>query len=271
VHLEIQRWRTLSVVLSDACSHTLLPQEDEEKINHRIPHRFEPLTNIGANWCCHCGQMLPLGRKNARKCSECDITCHANCAHLVPDFCGMSMETANQLLRNLRVIKSQQDAQGRPQPTKQHSHRPSGSMTMPSGGPGMGQLNQAMGGMRLEPMSPAQAQQQSDPGYQRQPQSPPMGAMNVSPQDPRFSQYSQQSGPPYQQQQQQQQQQQPTSMPPRPPPGARMAGPGPQGGYMDPSIPQRPPPGYEQQQPMLPPGSDLDGSGSLGFDVGYHG
>lgn len=48
--------------------------------------------------------MLPLGRKNSRKCSECDITCHANCAHLVPDFCGMSMETANQLLRDWRDI-----------------------------------------------------------------------------------------------------------------------------------------------------------------------
>lgn len=48
--------------------------------------------------------MLPLGRKNARRCSECNITCHANCAHLVPDFCGMSMETANELLRNWRDI-----------------------------------------------------------------------------------------------------------------------------------------------------------------------
>ena len=77
---------------------------DEEKINHRIPHRFEPITNIGTNWCCHCGYMLPIGRKNARRCTECDITCHANCAHLVPDFCGMSMETANQLLRDWRDI-----------------------------------------------------------------------------------------------------------------------------------------------------------------------
>jgi hypothetical protein len=77
---------------------------DEEKVNHRIPHRFEPITNIGTNWCCHCGYMLPIGRKNARRCTECDITCHANCAHLVPDFCGMSMETANQLLRDWRDI-----------------------------------------------------------------------------------------------------------------------------------------------------------------------
>lgn len=42
---------------------------DEEKINHRIPHRFEPFSNMGANWCCHCGYMLPLGRKQCRKCT----------------------------------------------------------------------------------------------------------------------------------------------------------------------------------------------------------
>jgi hypothetical protein len=41
---------------------------EEEKLNHRIPHRFEPFSNMGANWCCHCGYILPLGRKN-RKCS----------------------------------------------------------------------------------------------------------------------------------------------------------------------------------------------------------
>lgn len=42
---------------------------EEEKLNHRIPHRFEPTTNLGANWCCHCGYMLPVGKKNARKCT----------------------------------------------------------------------------------------------------------------------------------------------------------------------------------------------------------
>lgn len=42
---------------------------DEEKINHRIPHRFEKFANVGANWCCHCGYMLPLGKKNCRKCT----------------------------------------------------------------------------------------------------------------------------------------------------------------------------------------------------------
>jgi len=110
---------------------------DEEKINHRIPHRFEPLTNIGANWCCHCGYMLPLGRKNSRKCSECDITCHANCAHLVPDFCGMSMETANQLLRDWRDINKARGGKANAvprQPTvthaQQYQHSPVSSVDM---------------------------------------------------------------------------------------------------------------------------------------------
>ena len=42
---------------------------DEEKINHRIPHRFQPFSNMTANWCCHCGYILPFGKKNCRKCS----------------------------------------------------------------------------------------------------------------------------------------------------------------------------------------------------------
>lgn len=41
---------------------------DEAKLNHRIPHRFEAYGNISANWCCHCGYLLPLGRKQPRRC-----------------------------------------------------------------------------------------------------------------------------------------------------------------------------------------------------------
>ncbi|CAO3647232.1 unnamed protein product [Cunninghamella echinulata] len=78
---------------------------DEDKLNHRIPHRFEPITNIGANWCCHCGYILPLGSRSAKKCSECSITCHVKCAHLVPDFCGLSMEMANQMLAEIKAAK----------------------------------------------------------------------------------------------------------------------------------------------------------------------
>lgn len=78
---------------------------DEEKINHRIPHRFEQFSNIGANWCCHCGYLLPIGRKQGKKCNECGLTCHAACQHLVPDFCGMSMIVANEILETISRTK----------------------------------------------------------------------------------------------------------------------------------------------------------------------
>ncbi|KAI1436152.1 hypothetical protein GGR50DRAFT_686629 [Xylaria sp. CBS 124048] len=81
---------------------------DEEKINHRIPHRFTPFSNVTANWCCHCGYILPFGKKNCRKCNECGLTAHAHCVHLVPDFCGMSMAVANQILEGIRAGKQRQ-------------------------------------------------------------------------------------------------------------------------------------------------------------------
>lgn len=83
---------------------------DEEKINHRIPHRFQAFGNYTANWCCHCGYLLPFGKKSSRKCSECGLTAHVGCAHLVPDFCGMSMAVANQILEGIRTQKQRQKA-----------------------------------------------------------------------------------------------------------------------------------------------------------------
>lgn len=82
---------------------------DEAKLNHRIPHRFEPISNRGTKWCCHCGYILPWGKKNLRKCSECDIMCHVQCAHLVPDFCGMSMGMANKILTAIQDTKRSQE------------------------------------------------------------------------------------------------------------------------------------------------------------------
>ena len=49
---------------------------DEERLNHKIPHRFETFSNVGANWCCHCGYILPLGRKQCRKCTGKWQFCH---------------------------------------------------------------------------------------------------------------------------------------------------------------------------------------------------
>ncbi|KAJ1547596.1 Serine/threonine kinase, partial [Cladochytrium tenue] len=61
------------------------------------------------SWCCHCGSMLPLlmgsssggGSGSARRrhqsattaavrCSECGVSAHRECAHFVPDLCGLS-------------------------------------------------------------------------------------------------------------------------------------------------------------------------------------
>lgn len=138
---------------------------DEEKINHRIPHRFEPFTNMGASWCCHCGYMLPLGRKSARRCSDsaCGITCHDHCTHLVPDFCGMSMENANRLLTDWRNINKIRQTAPKP---------PAKTPMLPPSSPEM--ITGAMGGMKLSetPMDGPPPRQQS-PSQDRYNQRPP--------------------------------------------------------------------------------------------------
>lgn len=40
---------------------------------------------------------------------ECGLSVHAQCAHLVPDFCGMSMEVANHIITVTRETKDKQD------------------------------------------------------------------------------------------------------------------------------------------------------------------
>lgn len=84
--------------------------------------------------------MLPFGRKNARRCTECDITCHANCAHLVPDFCGMKMEVANELLRSMQDIKRRREdrEQRRPPTSRQEQIQ---TAAAPSLETQMGQMN----------------------------------------------------------------------------------------------------------------------------------
>lgn len=92
-------------VVTKCISKSGVNLDDEAKLNHRIPHRFEPVLNRGTKWCCHCGHILPWGRKNVRKCSECGVMCHTQCTHLVPDFCGMSMEMANKILMTIKSTK----------------------------------------------------------------------------------------------------------------------------------------------------------------------
>lgn len=150
---------------------------DEEKINHRIPHRFDTITNLSANWCCHCGYMLPLGRRNAKKCTECNITCHATCAHLVPDFCGMSNERANYLLAQIRDIKDLKTRQKSPTTAyKQPTMSPIAGL--PIGGYQDIQqpqtLESQLGGMRIDedPFAPPPPPVQTNiPPQQQQPYS----------------------------------------------------------------------------------------------------
>ncbi|GLB38534.1 putative protein kinase c [Lyophyllum shimeji] len=238
-------------VVTKCISKSNTGEGDEEKINHRIPHRFEPLTNIGANWCCHCGYMLPLGRKNARRCSECNITCHANCAHLVPDFCGMSMETANELLRNWRDINRQRvdKAQARPParaPDTVHASSPSIDS----------QMGGAMDRLKLTGVPEPGAPPTTLDSYGR-----PLPAAQDRYTDNRYSDPRQYQQPPPQQQLPPQQQIPPYATPPgaRPPAGARAP--------IPPGYPQdgRPPPGAYD---MGPPPSGLDGYSP---PVGYPG
>ncbi|KAI8145371.1 kinase-like domain-containing protein [Fennellomyces sp. T-0311] len=103
-------------VVTKCISKSQLEGVQGTKLRHSIPHRFVPMTNIGPNWCCHCGGVIALGsRTKARRCAECGITSHAACAYLVPDFCGLSMEVANQVLAEIRA------AHDRPTPPM-HSH-----------------------------------------------------------------------------------------------------------------------------------------------------
>ncbi|TFY81916.1 hypothetical protein EWM64_g2094 [Hericium alpestre] len=212
-------------VVTKCISKSNAGEGDEEKINHRIPHRFEPITNIGTNWCCHCGSMLPLGRKNARRCTECDITCHANCAHLVPDFCGMSMETANQLLRDWRDINRARGGKaGMTAPRPQTRPQPSVAPSEP-----VGQISGELDHLRLT-------------GAELPPGEFPPGRVP-----------SQQPLPSYDRRQQQQPL--PGPYPGGPPPGARQpAAPGYPMEQLGQPVPMRPPPGALEPSAMIPDG-----------------
>ncbi|THG97780.1 hypothetical protein EW026_g4282 [Hermanssonia centrifuga] len=231
-------------VVTKCISKSNTGDDDAEKINHRIPHRFEPITNIGANWCCHCGYMLPLGRKNARRCTECDITCHANCAHLVPDFCGMSMETANILLRDWKDInKARTGRVQRPGPTQTPSAQSQISQ-YPGGPTDMDQMMNDMDRMKLTGNEPPPPPKPTDYGYGRQYQQ--TSPQDGRPPDHRMAAQMQQAPSPY-----------PPGTPtsaPRPLPGGRPAFP------IEPVQPMAQPgravPPYEQdgyyQSPVAP-------------------
>lgn len=70
-------------------------------LKHNIPHRFEATSVLSPQWCTHCGYMLPLGKKQVMRCTECKdppVVCHEGCMPLIPNLCGMSMEVAFSMM-----------------------------------------------------------------------------------------------------------------------------------------------------------------------------
>ncbi|CAA93697.2 protein kinase C (PKC)-like Pck1 [Schizosaccharomyces pombe] len=97
--------KCVTKVLASCIAQSNSEKSDFGGLRYRIPHRFEPFNSLGAQWCAHCGFFLPLRRKDCFKCVECGITCHGQCAHLIPDYCGMSNDLKHQLLTELEVSK----------------------------------------------------------------------------------------------------------------------------------------------------------------------
>ncbi|TPX41285.1 hypothetical protein SeMB42_g05627 [Synchytrium endobioticum] len=66
---------------------------------YHIPHRFENANVSPPAWCNHCGQLLPLGRNQVRRCAECKLQYHRECESVVPNYCGMTAATVDQILK----------------------------------------------------------------------------------------------------------------------------------------------------------------------------
>ncbi|KAL7310939.1 Serine/threonine kinase, variant 2 [Mucor circinelloides] len=186
---------------------------DEDKLNHRIPHRFEPITNIGANWCCHCGYMLPLGSKGAKKCSECGVTCHTKCQHFIPDFCGLSMEMANQMLAEIKAANKRKTLEGAAVTPSTSSTTSSNKPSRTSRHDDENRVSDQMSQLSLnqqKPLPVPQHQQQQQQHVQMppspvgriQPSPPPVLPPHGQPYQPQQQYPAQTNDPRYQQQQQ---------------------------------------------------------------------
>eukprot|EP00834_Sanchytrium_tribonematis_P004616 NODE_238_length_11959_cov_0.380270.p1 type:complete len:796 gc:universal NODE_238_length_11959_cov_0.380270:2096-4483(+) len=81
--------------------------EDVQLLRHSIPHRFTTTTILSTTWCAHCGLLLPLGRKGARKCKECQVCAHDNCYEIIPNLCGLSIRKAYEMIALIKEAKQQ--------------------------------------------------------------------------------------------------------------------------------------------------------------------
>jgi hypothetical protein len=71
---------------------------NRQLLKYKIPHRMEVASNLSANWCSHCGYILPVGAKKVMRCLECNKSAHKECAKLMPHFCGLHPDVADKLV-----------------------------------------------------------------------------------------------------------------------------------------------------------------------------
>ncbi|KAG0255011.1 Serine/threonine kinase [Mortierella polycephala] len=148
------------------CISSKAEDPDDAKLNHRIPHRFETFTNLSPNWCYHCGYMLTFGRRH-KSCSECPVFAHDGCSDLIPDHCGMSAETANKLMEEIK--RRNQNAKHQKKPSdaggELYTHMAHTAVSEKHPEPDQERLQQHMQQLKLE-----QQQQQQELEQQRQQQ-----------------------------------------------------------------------------------------------------
>ncbi|KAJ2783983.1 Serine/threonine kinase [Coemansia javaensis] len=160
--------------------------DDVVELGHRIPHRWEHSTNIGANWCSHCGNMLPIGRR-AYKCTECSTTCHAGCKDYLPNLCGLDMMKASAMLMEIKRAKGAAH-----QPKLVTKRDTVAKRPLPSAAAGQGADGQVAEVQdRFAQMQPPSAAGQLQPQPQPQPQPQSQfgaGPPSASPISPRIGQ-----------------------------------------------------------------------------------
>ncbi|KAJ1942805.1 Serine/threonine kinase, partial [Linderina macrospora] len=207
-------------VVTHCLSGPVAGEEDPtEIIKHRIPHRWEQTTNMGANWCSHCGMMLTIGRR-VLKCAECSQTCHSGCMACVPHFCGLDMMRASEMVQEVKRMKGKALAKpkliAKRDTIAKKAHDADGVDAL------TGKLAQMQGPSANVPPVPALPQQQQQQMQQFQQQRPAqLNIVQPSHQRAESSEFIPIKSPtrPSYFSGQQQQQQQPPAVPPKQPSG----------------------------------------------------
>ncbi|CAG8483366.1 5876_t:CDS:10, partial [Racocetra fulgida] len=70
------------------------------EVHEQNGHKFLQQIFYQIMKCAYCEELFV---NEGYQCDDCGISCHAKCAHLVPDFCGMSMKRASDMIEQIRV------------------------------------------------------------------------------------------------------------------------------------------------------------------------